>query len=199
MNPKKIDSGLYWVLPDGRAESTTEKLERPFRLSSAYHEAGHAVVLLEGKFPEMTEGISIVPNRNSGGRTSVSFDPGTDLNLFAEAGLSFCTDALEHRVICLLAGREAARKLFGAKSGFNPRGDLKKARTYVAAMASDQQERPSMMRSLQAESKLMVETHWLVIEAVAKALFVEEEMDRERFFDIVYEANTVPAKQNTRI
>ena len=187
MNPRKLE-------PEGRAESTSEKLER-LRLFCAYHEAGHAVVLLEGKFSELTRGISIVANGNSRGRTCVNIDLETHLSLLA-AGWPLCTEALEAKVICLLAGRGAERKLSGVKSGLNSgaRSDLKKAKIYVAAMASDQKESRSMMRSLQVESKLMVETHWPIIKAVAVALFVEKEMDGERLMDVVEEA-----KQNPRI
>jgi len=41
------------------------------------------------------------------------------------------------------------------------------------------------MRSLAAQSKHIVEIHWAVIEAVAEFLLVEEEMDGDRFMDIV--------------
>ena len=151
-------------------------LEQLSRRGCADHEASHAVVLWKGKYPEFTRGISIVPSGDSAGRTETSFDTEID------AAWLPC-DSMERRVIVILAGRAAERKLFGANSGFNSTavGDLKKARTYVAAMASDQKERRSAMRSLAAQSKRMVETHWPIIEAVAEALLVEEEMDRDRF------------------
>lgn len=52
-------------------------------------------------------------------------------------------------------------------------------------MASDPKKKRSVMPSLDTQSKHMVETHWPIIEAVAEALLVEEEMDRDQFMDIV--------------
>jgi len=136
----------------------------------------------------LTRGISVVPSGDSAGPTETSFDTDIDAAWLPR-------DSMEHRVIVLLAGRAAERKLFGVNSGFNcaARGDLKKARTYVSAMASDQKERRSVKRSIAAQSKRMVETHRPIIEAVAEASLVEEEMDRDRFTDIVEAVEKVHA------
>ena len=166
-----------------------ERYDQLLRRASAYHEAGHAVALLKENL-EMTRGISIVPIGASRGRTDTSFDLEGDKFIAKEMLGCRGFDSrsfLGTRVIVLLAGRAAERRLYNCNSGFDSaaRGDLKEARAYVDEMASDQKEKRSVMRELAARSRRLVETNWPFIEAVAEALLLEEEMDRYRFMDIV--------------
>jgi len=98
-------------------KGVTMDLEKVYRRFTAYHEAGHAVVLLKGKYGEMPRGISIVPGGVSAGRTEASFDPDFDAAWLTR-------DSIERRVISLLAGRAAERTLIGANSGFDSNADL---------------------------------------------------------------------------
>ena len=158
-----------------KAESgSLEALELRF---NSYHEAGHAVAFLKGRYPSVPDIITVIPDGNRGGYVAGRMN-GEDHN-FKEYS--------EARVVCLVAGRTTERILAGITSGFDGStgGDVEKAREILKTLETRSRERRAWMKSLVAESKTLIETNWELVEAVAEALMAEGKIDGNRFMEIV--------------
>lgn len=165
----------------GNKPMTEEEIDQRSLRSTAYHEAGHAVAMLTGVYPEITREISIVPGPNGCGRTAGNYE----FSPYLKPDLA----RLVKIVTVLLAGRTSERCLWGMNGGFDgeSRSDLKKAQQWVGSIAPEMKERRALKRWIAAHTKCLVATHWPSIEAVAEALLVEKVLDRDRFMNIVEE------------
>lgn len=156
---------------------------------TAYHEAGHAVALKFGTYPQLASAVGLISTEF----TTLEFRIGriyegyTRTGFDEDASNSSNSDYLEFQAIVHLAGRAAERKFFGFEFGFDygAGSDLRKARKIAGKLASDKSERRALMRSFSDNSRDLLETHWTKVEAVAEALTVEKTLDGSRFMEIV--------------
>jgi hypothetical protein len=155
---------------------------KAFRRSTAYHEAGHAVIAFVGESP--VGDISIIRDGPDRGRTELplpdDFDP------------AYCDDAsrrtvLEPWILAKHAGQAAERKAMGRTHRVRgARLDREQAEEAAEWVTFSDQERRAYLRWLGARAVELVEREWDAIEGLASRLLAVGSMNASKAPEAAY-------------
>ncbi|MEW6156160.1 MAG: hypothetical protein AB1813_01940 [Verrucomicrobiota bacterium] len=147
-------------------------MELKHQLSTAYHEAGHAVVGYFLGIPMRS--VSIIPDGDSSGRVtgyrSVITRRWQEALSFGRLSPSEFS-GLEKQLVALLAG-DVAQRRYAPRSArsHHSRADFSCVADVVLKLWSSDKVRAAYLKFLRARAEELVEVHWAQIDALAHAL-----------------------------
>ncbi len=159
--------------------------------ATAYHEAGHAVVSWCLGFS--VDRATIVPDNDSSGHVMIEPEKPSTCTDAVRGGLWHPSRLLlEKRVMLVQAGEVAQRR-------YNPRSvrrghfrnDRRKCVDILRIYAPDEEKLDVMphYRLLRNWTIYLIEEHWHLVEAVAKALLECRELSGTQVLDVIRSAN----------
>lgn len=161
--------------------------------ATAYHEAGHAVVAwcLDLEVGSAT----IVPDNDSAGHVMIEpEEPSTCAAAVRGGPWHPCRLLLEKRVMVLQAG-EVAQRCYNPHSvrRGHSQDDFKKCVDILRIYAPDEEKRDVMPHYLLLRkwTIYLIEQHWHLVEAVAKALLERRELSGAQILDVILDANRI--------
>ena len=157
------------------------------KLSTAYHEAGHAVAAIAQGVA--VRSITIVPDKQEGYAGRVQHEDLTrQVNL--EADNSPLTRLrIEKQIIVFLAGAAAQRK-YDRRSwrSFHSSSDYENAANLADAVSSSPAASEAFLRWLAIASDDLIAAHWQEVEEIAKALVEEKTLSGTRVRELISRA-----------
>jgi hypothetical protein len=190
----------YWQKQWGPKAHTRSHPSLGNEAAAAYHEAGHAVV--KSCLGLGHSGISIVPDNDSWGRVE-SGKPEKPMTWAAvDRGDRWHSSRLlaERWVMVFQAGDVAQRHHDPASVGLSySRSDFVKCNALLLNYDPDKENPNADLHYdlLQKWTESLIEQHWHLVEAVAKALLEQRELSGSQVRDVIHAANQIKGHKNT--
>ena len=139
----------------------------------AYHEAGHAVIGLFLRYHPTLKGVTIIRTKENLGRCiyrrQSDFEPEVDTS-------GKTTQRVIDRIVGLLAGMYAAKRLTGKMRWVGTEGDRERACELAATMTGDAEETNLLLEWLMRKAENNVAARWPFIVLLAKELLKKKAM-----------------------
>jgi hypothetical protein len=173
-------------------------MKRRSRMSTeitAYHEAGHAVVLLALHLPMASKGISIVPDEDSEGRAVLMLRGLKD----CDPKKPFWRSRIEDLSIAAMAG-DATARILRPKCRWGGHVDARLATDLLCRLTGGPGTVMNLrLRLARLEAEALVKLRWKQIEAVAAALIEHQRLTLDEVKQVMLDTTMMLAAGPARL